>query len=65
MCRDMNARTAEHADYTRLTDLQDFVKVPEGGAYLGADVAKGAVVTRLPLLAIGEMSYWSYVVLLS
>ena len=37
---DMNARTAEQADYTRLADLQDFVDVPDQGAYLGADVAQ-------------------------
>ena len=34
----MNARTAEQDDYNRLADLQDFVDVPEEGAYLGADV---------------------------
>ena len=38
VCGDMNARTAEQDDYTRLADLQDFVDVPEEGAYLGADV---------------------------
>ena len=38
--RDMNASTAEQADYTRPADLQDFVEVPEEGAYLGADVAQ-------------------------
>ena len=64
VCRDMNARTAEQADYTRPADLQDFVEVPEEGAYPGADVAQRRT-TRLLLLAIGEMSYWSYVVLLS
>ena len=35
---DMNARTAEQDDYTRLADLQDFVNVPEEGAHLGADI---------------------------
>ena len=35
---DMNARMAEQDDYTRLADLQDFVNVPEEGAYLVADV---------------------------
>ena len=32
VCGDMNARTAEQDDYTRLADLQDFVDVPEEGA---------------------------------
>ena len=38
VCGDINARTAEQDDYTRLADLQDFIDVPEEGAYLGADV---------------------------
>lgn len=63
MCGHMNARTAEQADYTRLTDLQDFVDVPEEGAYihLGADVPQRRNCDKALLLAVGEMSCWSYV----
>ena len=39
VCGDMNAKTAEQDDYTRLADLQDAVDVIEEGAYLGADVS--------------------------
>lgn len=59
VCSDINARTAEQADYTRLVDLQGFVDVPKDGAYLGADVPRSTVVRRLPLQAVGEMSCWS------
>ena len=65
VCGDMNARTAEQDDYTRLADLQDFVDVTEEGAYLGADVPKDATVIRPPMLAPGVASYWSYVGLLN
>ncbi|KAL3148731.1 hypothetical protein ABBQ38_014142 [Trebouxia sp. C0009 RCD-2024] len=40
VCGDMNARTAEQADYISLADLQGFVDVPEEGAYLGAEVTQ-------------------------
>ena len=38
VCGDVNARTAEQVDYTRLGDLQDCIDVPEERAYLGADI---------------------------
>ena len=44
----MNARTAEQDDYTQLTDLQDFVDVPEEGAYLGADVPQQCSCNKAP-----------------
>ena len=59
---DMNARMAEQDDYTRLADLQDFVNVPDTWLLM---FPKGATVTKLPLLALGEMSCWSYVGLLN
>ena len=35
-------------DYTRLADLQDFVDVPEEGAYLGADVPQRCNCDKAP-----------------
>ena len=48
VCGDMNARTAEQDDYTGLADLQDFVDVPEEGAYLGADVPQRCNCDKAP-----------------
>ena len=48
VCDDMNARTAEQYDYTRLADLQDFVDGPEEGAYLGADVPQRSNYDKAP-----------------
>ena len=48
VCGDMNARTAEQDDYARLADLQDFVDVPEEGAYLGADVPRRSNCDKAP-----------------
>ena len=43
------ARTAEQDDYTRLADLQDFVDVPEEGAYLDADVPRRCNCDKAPI----------------
>ena len=40
VCGDMNARTAELNDYTRLADLQDYVEVPDEGTYLKTFIPK-------------------------
>ena len=63
VCGDMNARTAEQDDYTRHVDLQDFVDVPEEGAYLGADVPQRCNCDNAGTW--GVASYWSYVGLLN
>ena len=36
VCGDMNAKTAELDDYIRLADVQDYVDVPDEGAYLNS-----------------------------
>ena len=50
VCGNMDAGTAaaEQDDYTRLADLQDFVDVPEEGAYLGADVSQRCNCNKAP-----------------
>ena len=48
VCGDVNARTAEQDDYTRLADLQHFVDVPEEEAYLGADVPRRSNCDKAP-----------------
>ena len=63
---DMNARTAEQDDYTRLADLQDFVKMSLRKEHTWVLIfLEGATETKLPLLALEEMSCWSYVSLLN
>ena len=54
VCGDMNARTAEQDDYTRLADLQEFVDVPEEGAYLGADVPQRCNCDKAPTAGTWE-----------
>ena len=48
VCGDMKARTAEQDDHTQLADLQDFVDVPEEGAYLGADAPQRCSCNKAP-----------------
>ena len=44
----MNARTAEEDDCIRLADLQDFVDVPEDGAYLVTDLPQRCNCDKAP-----------------
>ena len=58
----MNTRTAELDDYIRLADLQDYVDVPDEGAYLNSYIPAEATVTRnLQAAAHGVVSCWSCV----
>ena len=40
ICGDMNARTATEADYARVSDLSDFVSLPEGIDELPRDIIR-------------------------
>ena len=51
--------------YTRLADLQDFVDVPEEGAYLGADVPQRSNCDKASTTGTWEKSCWNYVGLLN
>ncbi len=48
VCGDMNARTAELDDYIRLADLQEFVDIPDEGAYLNSHIPKRSNCDKKP-----------------